>query len=259
MGTPAGVELTYTGLTTPDPVLMQRELRASLVEQGFEGLRHRGLVHRHRRAPPGRHPHRAWPCSPTSRRTTWTTTARWTPTGRPRPSCSAGPACAPRWSTSTTPTAPACARTCAAGIGALDVWTVSCEQAGAPAGADIGYDDAGLRFTGGRRRRAPRWSGCDRLIGQYNVSNLLGVLGMMRALGVPLARPSPPAPTCCRCRAAWSAQRAGRQAAGRGRLRPHARRARQGPAGLRPLARQRGGRCGACSAAAATATRPSAR
>ena len=38
----------------------------------------------------------AWRSSPISPRTTWTTTARWRPTGRPRPSCSAGRACRPR-------------------------------------------------------------------------------------------------------------------------------------------------------------------
>ncbi|HYE40583.1 MAG TPA: UDP-N-acetylmuramoyl-L-alanyl-D-glutamate--2,6-diaminopimelate ligase [Ramlibacter sp.] len=70
--------------------------------------------------------------------------------------------------------------------GALDVWTVSCERAARLRADDIGYGDAGLRFTvaeGGERHALQT-----NMIGQYNVSNLLGVLGMMRAIGVPLAQ-----------------------------------------------------------------------
>src|SRR5690606_38521138 len=50
---------------------------------------------------------------------------------------------------------------------------------------DIGYAEGGLCFTvaEGAQRHLLR----TQLIGQYNVSNLLGVLGMMRAIGVPLA------------------------------------------------------------------------
>jgi len=68
---------------------------------------------------------------------------------------------------------------------ALDVWTVSCHQPDARLLARaIAYDAMGLRFEvveGGEvcvlKTRA---------IGTYNVSNLLGVLGALRALGVPL-------------------------------------------------------------------------
>lgn len=68
---------------------------------------------------------------------------------------------------------------------ALDCWTFSC---GAPArlqARDIGYDAQGLYFTvvEGRATELLR----TQQIGQYNVSNLLGVIGAMRALGVPLA------------------------------------------------------------------------
>jgi UDP-N-acetylmuramoyl-L-alanyl-D-glutamate--2,6-diaminopimelate ligase len=69
--------------------------------------------------------------------------------------------------------------------GRLDVWTVSCERDARLRARDIGYTGQGLRFVvaeGGERHEL-RTS----LIGQYNVSNLLGVLGMMRAIGVPLA------------------------------------------------------------------------
>ena len=73
----------------------------------------------------------------------------------------------------------------AALAGKLDVWTVSCERDARLRALDIGYEEGGLRFTvaEGEERHALR----TQLIGQYNVSNLLGVLGMMRALGVPLA------------------------------------------------------------------------
>lgn len=70
--------------------------------------------------------------------------------------------------------------------GALDVWTVSCRDEARLRAEDIGYGDAGLRFTvaeGGERHPLET-----NVIGQYNVSNLLGVIGMMRAAGVSLAR-----------------------------------------------------------------------
>ncbi len=69
--------------------------------------------------------------------------------------------------------------------GALDVWTYSCDRAARLQALEIGYTAEGLRFVvaEGAQRHEVR----TRLIGQYNVSNLLGVLGMMRALGVPLA------------------------------------------------------------------------
>jgi UDP-N-acetylmuramyl-tripeptide synthetase len=69
--------------------------------------------------------------------------------------------------------------------GPLDLWTFSCERPARLQAQDIGYGDEGLRFTvveGGERHLLET-----RLIGQYNVSNLLGVLGAMRAIGVSLA------------------------------------------------------------------------
>jgi UDP-N-acetylmuramyl-tripeptide synthetase len=74
-------------------------------------------------------------------------------------------------------------QTLAAGV--LDVWTCSCERRARLQAQEIGYGAQGLRFT--------VVEGADRhlletqLIGQYNVANLLGVLGAMRAIGVPLA------------------------------------------------------------------------
>ncbi|NML47928.1 UDP-N-acetylmuramoyl-L-alanyl-D-glutamate--2,6-diaminopimelate ligase [Ramlibacter sp. G-1-2-2] len=68
----------------------------------------------------------------------------------------------------------------------LDLWTVSCERDARLRALDIGYTEQGLRFVlaeGGERHELRTG-----LIGQYNVSNLLGVVGMMRAIGVPLAQ-----------------------------------------------------------------------
>ena len=76
--------------------------------------------------------------------------------------------------------------------GQLDVWTYSTRaDSGARLVAeDIGYRDGGLAFTlaedvavGGRARREPVVT---TLIGDYNVSNLLAVIGGLRAQGVML-------------------------------------------------------------------------
>ncbi len=69
--------------------------------------------------------------------------------------------------------------------GALDLWTVSCQQPARLAAEGIRYDAQGLRFT--VREGNETHELATRLIGQYNVANLLGVLGAMRAIGVALA------------------------------------------------------------------------
>ncbi|MDP3760173.1 MAG: UDP-N-acetylmuramoyl-L-alanyl-D-glutamate--2,6-diaminopimelate ligase [Ramlibacter sp.] len=66
----------------------------------------------------------------------------------------------------------------------LELWTVSCQQPARLAAQEIGYDQ-GLRFA--VVEGAERHELATQLIGQYNVSNLLGVIAAMRALGVPLA------------------------------------------------------------------------
>ncbi|WP_394756274.1 UDP-N-acetylmuramoyl-L-alanyl-D-glutamate--2,6-diaminopimelate ligase [Rhodoferax sp.] len=76
------------------------------------------------------------------------------------------------------------------------VWTVSCRTAARLQACDICHDAAGLRFTllehgpGGANDAATaglRHVLQTRLIGSYNVANLLGVIAAMRCLGVPLA------------------------------------------------------------------------
>ena len=67
----------------------------------------------------------------------------------------------------------------------LDLWTVSCRKAARLSARDITLAGQGLRFTvcEGEEKHVL----ATHLIGHYNVANLLGVIGAMRALGVPLA------------------------------------------------------------------------
>jgi len=71
---------------------------------------------------------------------------------------------------------------------AIDIWTVSAAGSAARLSArDVGYDGQGLRFTVVEAGVAPEQVSTV-LIGQYNVANLLGVLGTLRALGLSLAQ-----------------------------------------------------------------------
>lgn len=75
--------------------------------------------------------------------------------------------------------------------GALDVWTVSAIAATARLTArDVGYDARGLGFTvcehGADGDRLERLDTA--MVGDYNVANLLGVIGALRALGLGLAQ-----------------------------------------------------------------------
>ncbi len=67
----------------------------------------------------------------------------------------------------------------------LALWTYSCVRPAQLQALEIGYSDAGLRFVVAEdgERHVLQTS----VIGQYNVSNLMGVLGAMRACGVRLA------------------------------------------------------------------------
>jgi UDP-N-acetylmuramoyl-L-alanyl-D-glutamate--2,6-diaminopimelate ligase len=178
----AGVppELTYTGLTTPDPVLLQRELRGfvdrglaacaieassiGIVERRLDGTRialavftnftqdhldYHGSMDAYWQAKAGLF---RWPGL----------RAAVVNVDDER-----GAALA------------------ADGVGAPDVWTVSAAGAKARLAAeDIAHEAEGLGFTVVEGAARVRLS--TRLIGQYNVSNLLGVLGALRALGLPL-------------------------------------------------------------------------
>ncbi|HSV35477.1 MAG TPA: UDP-N-acetylmuramoyl-L-alanyl-D-glutamate--2,6-diaminopimelate ligase [Ramlibacter sp.] len=69
--------------------------------------------------------------------------------------------------------------------GAIDLWTVSCDEPARVMAREIGYGEQGLRFV--VQEGDERHPLATQLIGQYNVSNLLGVIAGMRALGVSLA------------------------------------------------------------------------
>lgn len=66
-----------------------------------------------------------------------------------------------------------------------EVWTMSCTGPARLQARDISYDAQGLRFAvcEGEARHVLQ----TQLIGTYNVSNLLGVMAAMRSIGVPLA------------------------------------------------------------------------
>ncbi|RQO83162.1 UDP-N-acetylmuramoyl-L-alanyl-D-glutamate--2,6-diaminopimelate ligase [Acidovorax sp. FJL06] len=69
--------------------------------------------------------------------------------------------------------------------GGLDLWSVSARGAARLAAQDIALGDQGLRFTvveGAEQQLLQT-----RVIGHYNVLNLLGVLAALRSRGVPLA------------------------------------------------------------------------
>ena len=66
----------------------------------------------------------------------------------------------------------------------IDVWTTSCLRPSRLQARDIAYGTQGLRFEVVEDGVASVLQ--TRTIGTYNVSNLLGVIGAMRALGVPL-------------------------------------------------------------------------
>ena len=68
--------------------------------------------------------------------------------------------------------------------GGLDLWTYSARHEARLRAVDIRYDDSGLGFDvlEGAEHASIRTS----LIGQYNVSNLLAVIGALRSMGVAL-------------------------------------------------------------------------
>ena len=75
------------------------------------------------------------------------------------------------------------------GAGPLDLWTTSASGADVRLSARaVDYEDAGLAFTVHEQGTATTEYLATPLIGIYNVANLLGVIGAQRALGVPLAQ-----------------------------------------------------------------------
>jgi UDP-N-acetylmuramyl-tripeptide synthetase len=72
----------------------------------------------------------------------------------------------------------------AAKLTGLDVWTLSCVHSARLQARNIRYEAVGLRFD--VLEGAESCSLQSSVIGQYNVANLLGVIGAMRAVGVPL-------------------------------------------------------------------------
>ena len=69
---------------------------------------------------------------------------------------------------------------------ALELWTVSCVESARLQATDIRYGELGLRFN--VVESSEKHELATQLIGQYNVSNLLGVIGALRAVGIPLAQ-----------------------------------------------------------------------
>jgi UDP-N-acetylmuramyl-tripeptide synthetase len=71
---------------------------------------------------------------------------------------------------------------------ALDLWTVSCGSPARLRAADISYEALGLSFVVVERGHTgdERHVLNTRMIGTYNVSNLLCVMASMRSIGVPL-------------------------------------------------------------------------
>lgn len=67
----------------------------------------------------------------------------------------------------------------------VDLWTVSCTGPARLMAQDIAYNAQGLRYTvvEGDERHVLQ----TQMIGSYNVANLLGVMAAMRSIGVPLA------------------------------------------------------------------------
>jgi UDP-N-acetylmuramyl-tripeptide synthetase len=76
--------------------------------------------------------------------------------------------------------------------GALDLWTCSVHGEARLRALDLRYEQKGLAFevAEGGERATVRTT----LIGDYNVSNMLGVIGALRALGMPLAQVAQAAP-----------------------------------------------------------------
>ena len=178
-------ELTYTGLTTPDPVMLQRELRA-FADRGFGAcaIEASSIGIAERRLDGTRiavavftnftQDHLDYHGSMDAYWQAKAELFRW-------PGLRAAVV-----NIDDLHGASLVGNLIESGVGALDVWTVS--AGGAPArlaAQDIGWDAQGLRFSVVEQGQPVERLGTQ-LIGQYNVANLLGVIGALRALGLPL-------------------------------------------------------------------------
>ncbi len=248
--------LESTGMTTPDPVLLQQAfrqfvdagVRACAIEASSIGLAEHRLAGT--RIP--------WPCSPTSRRTTWTTTAAWQAYWQAKAALFDWPGL--QAAVVNIDDAQGAALAALAGARAGPVERVHARPARGcrPRTSAMTAQRPALHGGGRGRRALPLQTA---LIGQYNVSNLLGVIAAHARAG--RAAGAAPCGLCAqllpRARPHGANCRACRPAAGGRGLRPHARRAGKGAA---RCARWRGhgvASSGACSAAAATAMPASAR
>ncbi|MES2972521.1 MAG: UDP-N-acetylmuramoyl-L-alanyl-D-glutamate--2,6-diaminopimelate ligase [Pseudomonadota bacterium] len=181
-GAPADAQIVYNGLTTPDPVLLQQQFRrfvdegfvACAIEASSVGIEERRLDGTRIRVAIFTNFTQDHLDYHGSMQAYWEAKAelfRW-------------PGLAAAVLNIDDPKGGELAASLA-GSG-IDVWTVSCVEPARLQARGIGYGSLGLRFevVEGSETHALDTA----LIGQYNVSNLLGVIGAMRAVGVPLAR-----------------------------------------------------------------------
>ncbi|OUM02352.1 UDP-N-acetylmuramoyl-L-alanyl-D-glutamate--2,6-diaminopimelate ligase [Variovorax sp. JS1663] len=179
-------DLTYTGLTTPDPVMLQRELRA-FADRGFGAcaIEASSIGIAERRLDGTRiavavftnftQDHLDYHGSMDAYWQAKAALFRW-------PGLRAAVV-----NIDDVHGASLVANLAERGEGAPALWTVSAAGGRARLSArDIGYGAEGLQFTVVEQGSAPERLSTQ-LIGQYNVANLLGVLGTLRALGLTLA------------------------------------------------------------------------
>ena len=142
-------------------------------------------------------------------------------------------------------------------LAGMDVWTYSTGKSARLLASHIAYRDGGLAFT--LNENAETVEVRSGLIGDYNVSNLLAVIGGLRALGVPLVDA---ARVCAQLTAVPGRMQSVVSGAGPAVVVDYAHTPDALEKALQALRRWRKSAvagCGVCSAAVGTVTRPSAR